>query len=71
MAADDEEFVEVKEEPAKVKIASKRRVPQALDAVVEAEADEAAVEPPAVPKLKRAPRTKGKPVGKKGDDSAA
>ncbi len=72
MPADDEEFVELKEEPAKVKIASKRRVSQTLDplAEAEAEADEAVVETPAAAKLKRAPRAKGKPVGKK-DDSAA
>lgn len=71
MPSDDEEFVELQDEPAKVKVASKRRMPT-TDALAEAAPDEptAAATPAAAPKAKRVVRPKSKPGAKRGDDVA-
>ncbi|MBI3898563.1 MAG: 30S ribosomal protein S2 [Gammaproteobacteria bacterium] len=62
---DDEEFVELKDEPAKVKVAAKRRSTRADGTDGEAVAEE--VEAPA--KAKRPVRSnKARPSGKKGDE---
>ncbi len=71
MPSDDEEFVELQEEPSKVKIASKRRAPTA-EVATEAEQDEPAEAAPAdaSPKTKRVVRPKAKPGAKRGEDAA-
>ena len=72
MPADDEEFVELQDEPAKVKVASKRRVP-AAEALAEAALDEPVeAAPAAAPKAKRPPvRPKTKPGAKRSGEDVA
>ena len=72
MPADDEEFVELQDEPAKVKVASKRRVPTA-EALEEAALDEPVeAAPAAAPKAKRpAVRPKAKPSAKRSGEDVA
>jgi small subunit ribosomal protein S2 len=63
-ATGDDEFVEVKEEPVKVKVAPKRRVASPAQAVAQAEAaDEALKAEP--PQPKRPARGKARPSGRK------
>ncbi len=75
-SGDDEEFIEVKEEPVKIKVTPKRKIPVRVDPMLEAEAeaDEVAAEPVAKPKLKRAPRAKSKisvPGGKRSPEEGS
>ncbi len=66
-AAGDEDFVEVKEEPVKVKVAPRRRVAAQADAMAMAEAADDAAKAEAPP-AKRPARAKPRASGKKAAD---
>jgi small subunit ribosomal protein S2 len=65
-AADDEEFVELKDEPVKVKVAAKRRAVPKVDGEPDVVVEGADAE--AAPKGKRPARVKARAIGKKGGD---